>query len=37
MSKKIDTAHREKVQMPFNCFYCASTPASWYCHSFDLF
>ena len=27
-SKKIDTAHREKVQMSFKRFYCASTPTS---------
>jgi len=33
-SKKIDTAHREEVQMPFKCFYCASTPTSWWCHHF---
>jgi len=25
-SKKIDTAHKEKVQMPFKRFYCASAP-----------
>jgi len=34
--EKIDTTHREKVQMSFKGFDYASTSTSWWCHNFRL-